>query len=301
MKRLTLFFLLICGTVVFSQLDPSYSFAHKIRSTINPAIVILDDSVEINFIHRSSWIGFDDAPSNQVMSFRSPINTGKIGLGASFSRDAFGPYKNTTISMDAGYKVPLELGKGNLIFSLDLSLSSVSFNISELQKIDERDPSLSISSNNRILPNFGTGFIFQKNKCYVGISIPQLLTNKLISSDLEINQQRHVYIHGTFKKYFKNRYVWEPNIDIRVSEGLPFQAQITNVFEVDQTYSLGLMFRNADAVGIQLGYIFKQFGNINYAFDWSYNNKTFAYNYGSHELNLSFNLALFETLGTTRL
>ena len=65
---------------------------------------------------------------------------------------------------------------------------------------------------------------------------------------------------------------------------MPLELDLTALFILKEKFELGGMFRTTDAFGALIGYNIKPSLRIGYSFDWSYNNTTFKYNGGSHEL-----------------
>ena len=68
------------------------------------------------------------------------------------------------------------------------------------------------------------------------------------------------------------------------------EVDLTAMFVMNKKLELGGMWRSNDAIGILVGYTFKENFRVGYSFDWSYGNKTFTYNYGSHEVMLRYDL-----------
>jgi hypothetical protein len=51
------------------------------------------------------------------------------------------------------------------------------------------------------------------------------------------------------------------------------------------------MLRTGDAMGALIGFKISEQLSFGYSFDWSYTNKTFKYNGGSHELMLRYDFS----------
>ena len=62
------------------------------------------------------------------------------------------------------------------------------------------------------------------------------------------------------------------------------------MFVFSKKFEVGAMWRSSDAAGILVAYTINKSIRIGYSFDWSYGNRTFTYNNGSHELMLRYDL-----------
>jgi type IX secretion system PorP/SprF family membrane protein len=83
---------------------------------------------------------------------------------------------------------------------------------------------------------------------------------------------------------------FKPSTFVRATHGAPVTVDVSALFEMNKKLEVGAMWRSYDAVGILLGYTFKENLRIGYSFDWSYGNRTFTYNFGSHEVMLRYEL-----------
>ncbi|HSH65671.1 MAG TPA: type IX secretion system membrane protein PorP/SprF, partial [Bacteroidia bacterium] len=81
---------------------------------------------------------------------------------------------------------------------------------------------------------------------------------------------------------------FKPTTYVKVTKAAPAEADITASFIFNGRLLTGLMFRSGDALGALIGINITDQLHVGYSFDWSYGNKTFKYNSGSHELMLSY-------------
>ena len=87
-----------------------------------------------------------------------------------------------------------------------------------------------------------------------------------------------------------DKMVLKPSTFVRATYGAPVTVDVSALLEMNKKFEIGAMWRSYDAVGVLLGYTFKENLRIGYSFDWSYGHKTFTYNYGSHEVILRYEL-----------
>ena len=99
--------LMFLGNIAKAQQDAM--FTHYMYNTLwlNPAYAGTRDALTITGIHRSQWVGFDGAPTDQSFTLHSPLLNGKMGIGLSVLNDKIGPTKSTLFALDLAYHVRL--------------------------------------------------------------------------------------------------------------------------------------------------------------------------------------------------
>ena len=82
----------------------------------------------------------------------------------------------------------------------------------------------------------------------------------------------------------------KPTTLVKFTKGAPIEADLTaSVLYKNKVWG-GLMFRSGDALGVLIGMHVNDQLAIGYSYDWSYGNRTFKYNGGSHEIMLMYDL-----------
>jgi hypothetical protein len=81
---------------------------------------------------------------------------------------------------------------------------------------------------------------------------------------------------------------FKPTALVKVTEAAPVQLDVTASFIFSQLFTLGGMYRTGDAFGLLLGLNVRPQFYLGYSYDWSYGNRTFTYNTGSHEVVLRY-------------
>ena len=91
MKKFSLIaFLLFLFIGGYAQQEAQYTQFMYNKLALNPAYAGSSDTPCISCIHRSQWIGFEGAPSSQVLNFHMPVLGNRVGLGASLAHDKIG-------------------------------------------------------------------------------------------------------------------------------------------------------------------------------------------------------------------
>ena len=289
---------IILGTIAFIALTTSLKaqqdamFTHYMYNTLwlNPAYAGTRDAFTITAIHRSQWVGFEGAPTDQTLTMHSPILKGKMGVGLSVLNDKIGPTKSTFLALDLDYQIKIN-SKSKLSFGLKGLVNFYSVNLNRLSLENQNDNAFS-ENINRILPNSGAGIYYYRERFYAGISVPKLMENKIKSSSLNAvsKEQRHYFfIMGTVFNLSKDVRL-KPTCFIKATEIAPIEGDVTANFIIKDKYTLGAMYRTGDGFGLLLGYNFTEQFIVGYSFDWSMVNTTRKYNSGSHEIMLRYDL-----------
>lgn len=285
--------LLTVGLRCQAQQDPMYTHYMNNTLSINPAYAGSRDALTITALHRSQWVSIKGAPLTQTLTVHAPIANKHIGVGLSLSNDKIGPNNNSTVQGQFAYILHLN-EKSRLSFGISGGINVLQSNLSALLLEDNTDVAFATNISNRVTPVFGFGAYYARERFYAGISIPNLMENKYSTLHIVNGQtllgryQRHYYfIAGALFKLSENLSL-KPTTLVKVTAGAPIQVDLTGSLIFMKRFTLGVMFRTGDAVGILAGFdITKQF-HVGYSYDWSYGLRTFTYNQGSHEVMLRY-------------
>jgi type IX secretion system PorP/SprF family membrane protein len=290
MKKIVILSLLLVATFTKAQQDAM--FTHYMYNTLwlNPAYAGTRDALTVTGIHRSQWVGFDGAPVDQSLTMHSPLNNGKMGWGLSVQNDKIGPTKNLFIAGDYAYQLKLN-SKSKLGLGIKAMLNIFNNNISKLKLEDQTQTDNAFAQNvQSVSPNFGAGIYYHRERFYLGLSTPKLLTNKFGSGAVSYNEERHYFlIMGTVFNLSKNLKL-KPTCFVKATESAPIEGDFTANFLIKDKLTLGAMYRTGDAFGALLGYQVTDAFALGYSFDWSTANTTGKYNAGSHEIMLRYDL-----------
>lgn len=299
MKHIIILSLLILsGVVVKAQQDALFTHYSFNTLAVNPGYAGSRDALTVTGLHRSQWVGFEGAPTTQTLTIHGPILDDKIGLGLSILNDKIGPTNTTSLYGDFAYRIPVSK-KGTLALGLKGGLNIARAEISSLNATDNNDASTAVTPTTGLLPNFGFGAYYSQEKWYLGFSIPKIIQNTFDNGSNGVNtdlsrEQRHYTFIGGFVTHLSDNVLLKPTTLLKVTEGAPVELDLTGIFVFDQKFELGAMFRTGDAVGLLAGYNFTEQLRLGYSFDWSWVNRTFKYNGGSHEVMLRYDFIFNE-------
>lgn len=95
--------LIIVSIPALAQQDPMYSQYMFNPLSINPAYAGSRGILNGALSFRQQWVGFEGAPSTQVVAINSPTRKGKVGLGLEVVADQLGPKKSTAGYLNYAY------------------------------------------------------------------------------------------------------------------------------------------------------------------------------------------------------
>ncbi len=292
-------FLVVVAVAKNASAQQENMFTHYMynKMAINPGYTGTEEALSITGLHRSQWVSFDGAPITQNISAHMPINGKNCGVGFGVINDQVGPTKN--ISLNGNFAYDLKINEtAKLGLGISAGINIFSNNLTSLKTVNTNDAAFSENVSNKILPNVGFGAYYYTKKYFAGIATPKLLQNNLDINDpsgtsLAIaHEKRHYFLTGgsIFNLTADGQFKIKPTTLVKITGGAPVQIDLTgNVIYNDQI-TAGLSLRTGDAVGLLVGYNINNDFTIGYSFDFSYTNKTFNYNGGSHEIMVQYNI-----------
>jgi len=274
-----------------AQQDPMYNQYMFNTLNVNPAYAGSAGITTFTGLYRHQWTGIVGAPRTHSYTGHGKIISLPIGVGGTIMRDTHGPVVNTSIYADAAYILNLDNNK--LAFGLKGGVNLFTANLIDLSPVDTGDPVFGENIKNKVLPNFGFGMLYYSKTYYVGISIPKLLTNKLLSGELpdfKLNKERRHFTFIGGYVFDINSYVkFKPSLIWQVVNGAPSSYDITANFLFYETMWAGIHYRKQDAMGLLLQYEVNRKVKLGYSYDFVVSGLA-PYNGGTHEVMLTVDL-----------
>ena len=257
----------------------------------NPAYVGTTGHLNATAISRDQWVGFEGAPKSQLLIINSPFIKNNIGVGGMVVRDKVGPVVQTSMFIDFAYNFNIT-EKVKLSMGLKSGLNIQNPDLSELNVLDQNDPSFDYTNNIELLPNFGFGMYLYSEKYYLGVSTPELIKNSYdgISNALvEGGEERHYFFIGGTVFDIGSSWKMKPSFITKVVKGAPLSVDLTTSMIYNDKLWLGAMYRFGDAVGVIVQYQINNQFRFGYSYDFSTSGMR-GHNYGTHEIMLSYDM-----------
>lgn len=264
-------------------------------ASVNPAYVGSLPVMNVMYLGRKQWVGFEGSPTTQTLNLHVPIKAQKIATGISFMNDRIGPVQENTLFLNFSYALKLT-EKTHLSFGLNAGGKLFQIKLSEIAVIDSRDVSFSEDKKSKFMPNFGFGTFLFSERYYLGLSFPKLVKNTFNFNEGEsatnlTKQERHFFMIGGYVFPLSANIMFKPSFQLKYVYGVPLSVDLTGSFLIKEKIWLGASYRIGDALGFTIQY--KAFDSlwIGYAFDYSASIIR-RYNTGTHEIMISYDFDL---------
>ncbi len=291
MKKLVLLtYVFVLGLAsLHAQQLPQYSQYLINDYVLNPAIGGSHDYFEAKSNNRFQWTGITDAPRTFILSMHGPLKYENMGIGGYLFTDVTGPTSRFGIYLSYAYHIKLS---ESMKLSLGLFGGMLQYNVdgSKISMVDKGDPLADQGVQSVYLPDAGFGLYWYSDKFYVGVSVPQLLQNKLKLSDttgILGTLKSHFFVTAGYKFDVGDNFQIEPSILMKYVKPTPVQFDFSARVIYQKMVWLGVSYRTDDAISFLLGYSYKELIMFGYSFDYTTSDLQ-NYSSGTHEVMLGF-------------
>jgi type IX secretion system PorP/SprF family membrane protein len=289
-----LFILLTIST--FAQQDPLFSQYMFNKLAVNPAYAGSRDVLTVDALYRYQWVNIEGAPQTFSASVHSPLRNEHLGLGLNVYQDAIGPSVNQGALATFAYRILFPNAK--LSFGLQAGVKYSDVLWSRITTEVSEDPLLRAPIRNKAVPDASFGIYYSSKKYYVGVSSKQLLQNQVGVVNVNGKEQytkllRHFYGMAGAAFSVSDKLVFRPSVLVKFVQNAPPQMDLNASILVSKTFWLGVSYRTEKALSFMTEFNISDNLRIGYSYDVWFNELQ-AYNKGSHEVRLSFDLDIFQ-------
>lgn len=283
---------LVCTLVSTAQHAPTLSQYMINGIAINPAFAGSDNVMSVLLSTRRQWAGIPGAPSTHTLSAHGPLSNERFGVGAMLFQDVVGPTKSSGVSSNMSYYVPLPTGR--IYMGLSTGLFFIRKNITQLASTENGDPTLASNPPLGVLPQVGTGFLYDSDDFFLSLSIPFLLTHSIsdhgdkfsVSHDMG---NYNVFAGGGMRFSLGTKLHLLPSLLLKSHTSSGSQVDLNMLVDINNKLEVGCSIRLQDAVlGIIKFHINDQF-DASYSYDYTLSELQ-NFNSGSHEISLTYSL-----------
>jgi len=249
-----------------------YLFNHY---QINPAVAGSKPCVDMKLGYRRQWVGFEGAPTSafanvtgRIKSKRPVINRGFHGVGAFVESDETGPTARTILYLSYAYHVPIS---PDVRFSAGLyaGIQQYRFDQNFVTVQDFADPALMGSGSTVIAPDVGPGIWLYSDEFYAGLSVRQMLANRIKVFGDDSNLSAH-YALTAGRRFSTSKYVsWIPSTLIKFAPSSVPAIDVNLMVDFYNQFSIGASWRNTDAVAAYARFNFLKYFTLGYSFDFT--------------------------------
>lgn len=301
MKRILylFFFIVVACTIGNAQQENQYTHFMYTKQMINPGYVGSKGMPSFLGLYRRQWIGFDGAPTSQLLAFNTPFYDPRVGFGVTVSHHQTGDIEQYLASLAYSYDMINE-DNLNLRFGIMGTIQRLSIDLLRPGSVirDPSDPNINhvLAEFPRVNGNVGAGLYLNVKGAYVGVSVPNILSNQLgISGTTAAAEEKpHFYIMGgAIAQIPESQFQIYPNILFKFVENAPFSVDLNLSAIYNNVFTFGLSYRYGDTNSDSIDFLAhfqatKEFG-IGVAYDIPISDIR-EFNSGSIELLLSYNI-----------
>lgn len=285
---LALLFIFAGPRKVYAQQRAQYTQYMFNGLMINPAYAGADGPLNVTFIHRSQWTGVDGSPSTETLTAHSLFKEKQMGAGLTVINDRIGVHKN--LNALANYAYHLNVGPERYL-SMGLQAGVHNRKSDYLSLIGDRnnDPNLSNPLIAHTAFDFGAGIYFRSPNFHVGLSVPEIIPQKMQLDD-SITVQLGKTTCFLFSKYslsVNEAIDLEPSTLLKYLPGLPFSFDLSINVIFHAVLTTGVSYRNNESVDFLLKAQITPQLQFGYAYDHPVASISRISN-GSHEMMVSY-------------
>lgn len=236
---------------------PEYNFNPFIINSAYAGLLPNSEATASN----TGFSSIEGSPTNFSLSLHSPLNEGKVGLGAAIIRDKIGVTTSTRAFAAYSYKIFFDFKDdrpywqiyqpGVLSFGITAGVNQFQDNLLELGIQD--DPNFS-ENINATIPTIGVGFLFNHARFFAGASAPNILGDKLAArDDLDLSNPVYGYFGYRFYTTIFEKMMIKPNVLLKYEDGAPLQIDMNLSASFQNRFEIGAGYRTTSSINMLAG------------------------------------------------
>jgi len=288
MKKLSFIVLLLIVTQNYLTAQNDILFSHYMFNelTFNPAVAGSSPTLDVSLLARQQWIGFDEAPSSQVLNanaFLKDIG----GVGMTIINDKLG-FENS-LNLKLYYAKHLQISRGILLsFGAGVGFLNTAIDGTKLIYEDADDLDAIYNKESRFIPDFNFGTELNTSNLTVGLSSTHIDQSLSVATLYKV--PRHYYAYAKYRIQASDKINIVPTFLVKSSQFIT-QYDLSAIFFYDNKFWIGATYRFDEAyVGI-IGFHITKDLKFSYSYDYSAGPMK-SYNDGSHEVMVSYSIGI---------
>jgi type IX secretion system PorP/SprF family membrane protein len=274
MRALLLFSLcVLLGSARAQQLAQYTQYVFN-QFAVNPAVAGSKDCLDVRLGFRKQWVDFPGAPTTgwatlhgYIRAKGKPYVKNRHGVGAFVESDDSGALGYTHVYLAYAYHI--QMAKDYyLSLGMFAGVKQQKFNVSMLNGlVDPTDPVLTNDGGTLTYPMVWPGIWMHSKNGWAGLSMPQLLGNKIADLGTDSRLTRH-YLVSAGRRIRLNKYMGlVPSTMVKVSPSSPIAFDLNFWLEYRRKLGVGISYRNQDAVAFMVKVPLMKFFSVGYSYD----------------------------------
>lgn len=287
--KLLIWIISLAPLAAFAQNDALFTHFMYHTNLYNPATAGNTDGIQVGLLARQQWVGFDEAPSSQLLNAHGYIPKLRGGVGLVVLNDMLGKQRITTVRV--GYAYRQRVGDRMYISAgINFGIANNFVKASELRYQQTGDQSSYTVNESETRPDIGLGLEFSGKGLTLGVSFTHL--QQSLGNATVFKNPRHYYAYAKYDWNVTDKWMLSPAVFFR-SGGFISQLDVNVNATWNKRVVVGASYRTTDDIAGILGVYLVKNLLLSYSFDFDFgelrNN-----NSGSHELTLIAKLKGFQ-------
>lgn len=277
-----------------AQSEPMFSQYTFNEIFINPAYAGSHEALSFSSVYRKQWVNIEGAPTTKTFTAHSHLFKSKVGLGLTAYQDQIGVASQT--GFFANYAFRIKMRKGTLSLGMLGGFSGYQERLSDIKTTDNGDVKFAANTPMVFAPNFGFGTYYYTKRFYFGVSVPRMITNKLIINQYSQVERVDGSLNTEALHYFvATGFVFDVNPIVKIRPSMMIKAVMNAPVEYDANIStllynslwIGGGYRSGDSWNLLTALQVNNQLRVGYSYDYTITKlKDFAG--GSHEFSLNY-------------
>ncbi len=264
--------LLLAGTQVRGQQDPSFAHYWALQAYHNPAASGLDGMLSVHGVYAMQMMGYEHAPATMLVAADLPVwLIGPAhGVGAGFQNDKIGLFEHKRFYVQYAYHA--RLFGGRMSVGVRPVLAQETFSGTRLDLSDTGDPAFPTSDANGTAFDLDAGLRFDAKAWYAGMAVTHALAPTVTIGDTKTNElqlRQTYYLMGGYNIRLRQPLIKMQTAAMVRSDLISWRADLTARMLYDGPkgklyagvgYSptvSATVYIGGDFHGIQLGYAYE--------------------------------------------
>ena len=253
----------------------------------NPAVAGTEPGTVLSTTYRNQWAGFSGGPSTMLISGHRSLPNG-IGAGLIlYNDDMGGAISQSGLELTGAYSVLLN-NQDAVSFGLSMKGNQFVFDGTDLEVYQPNDPSFPGTMESTFGIDFNAGMMVYGKDYYFGMSVFNLLQDKLNVAGVDDDQNRlvrHYQFMGSYLYNVSRLVAVQASGLMRMTEVTSAQLDVNVRAIVNGTSWFGMGFRPQDAFVLSTGLNYGAF-TLAYNYDITVGDNMLSAH--SHELSFGY-------------
>lgn len=272
----------------------------------NPAMTGYSGEINVFAVRNQRYMGYGTGAINDYLTAEGEFIIPNSGLGLTVNRQAIGLQQQLAASLSYSYHLKIN-NFNHLRFGVSGGYLDNRINLSEVNIAHQDDPFLMGMQPNIASYDFNAGLVYEWKDLRVGVSVPQLIGNKVMYSKENTRGYYALARHfmGTVEYDFKfmedKKLVLTPIGLVRFIPGAPIQYDGILKLDHEKIGWFAAGYKSDYAVQFNLGFHIRNSLHVGYSYEYVIN--TFKNNFSgvNHEFLLGYTFNYFKETKKTHI